>query len=430
MKGVEIITMKMSNIRSSILFRLVSAGVILALAIAGFYSLVGLAAQLGNPVLSIPSNLTALPGSTVAVPITFTANGSQIASLVFSIDYDQSLLLYDDTLPNAISFSLPADFVGSCSADLTDTDGEIDCFVLDPTTPLASLPDGVVLTVTLRTLSPPSDTFASVGFSTDSPPASFGDTEGQSVAGSTSDGAVWVGTGPPPLFIPKAFMPFVSHNLLPVITLIPTNTPTATATLVTTGTATATPTNTGTPTKTATPPSCSDLIINGGFEKDKAWELPITVYTAGYSSDRSHTGDRSLRTGIVDSADNVFSYSSGRQLVNIPEDSSSAKLKFWRYAISGETSSILSPGIPTGRLFETSGLSSNDLQYVIIVDANDNWIGTLLWQLSNSRTWINEQFDLLDYAGESIKVQFGTFNNGTDGVTSMYVDDVSLQVCP
>ena len=424
MKGVEIITMRISKIKSSILVRLVSVGLILALTIAGLYSLVGLAAQLGSPALSIPSNLTAPPGSTVAVPITFSSNGNQIASLVFSIDYDQNVLLYDDSLPNAISFSLPADFVGSCSADITDTDGEIDCFILDPTTPLAALPDSVVLTVTLRTLSPSSDTFATVGFSTDSPPASFGDVEGQSVAGTTSDGAVWVGTGPPPLLFPKAFLPFVGRELLPVVTLIPSNTPTATPTLVLTTTPTATPTN------TATPPSCSNLIINGGFENNKAWELPATAYTAGYSSDRSHNGNRSLRTGIVNSLDNVFSYSSGRQLVHIPSASSSAQLKFWRYSISGETSSKLALGIPTGRSFETSIVSSNDLQYVIIVDAYNNWIGTLLWQLSNNRTWTSEQFDLIDYAGMNIKVQFGTFNNGTDGVTSMYVDDVSLQVCP
>ncbi len=396
----------------------------MALAIAGFYNLAGLAAQLSGPALSIPSNLTALPGSTVAVPVTFSANGNQIASLVFSIDYDQSVLLYDDSLPNAISFSLPADFVGSCSADTTDTDGEIDCFILDPTTPLAALPDSVALTVTLRTLSPPSDTFASVGFSLDSPPTSFGDTEGQSVAGTTSDGAVWVGTGPPPLLFPRAFVPFVGRNLLPVVTLVPTNTPTATSTLILTQTPTATPTN------TATPPSCSDLIVNGGFENNKAWELPATAYTAGYSSDRAYNGSRSLRTGIINTQDNVFSYSSGRQAVYIPANASTAQLKFWRYAISGETTSNLSLGIPTGRLLGTSVLSSNDLQYVIIVDANNNWIGTLLWQLSNNRTWTKEQFDLLDYAGMTIKVQFGTFNNGTGGVTAMYVDDVSLQVCP
>jgi len=32
--------------------------------------------------------------------------------------------------------------------------------------------------------------------------------------------------------------------------------------------------------------------------------------------------------------------------------------------------------------------------------------------------------------GKTIKIQFGTYNDGLGGVSSMYVDDVSLQMCP
>jgi len=34
---------------------------------------------------------------------------------------------------------------------------------------------------------------------------------------------------------------------------------------------------------------CSEAIVNGGFENDTGWELPITEYTAGYSTDLFHS---------------------------------------------------------------------------------------------------------------------------------------------
>ena len=70
------------------------------------------AAALAGPQLSISSNIPASPNSTVVVPVIFTSNGSDIASTVFSIDYDETWLSFDETLPNAIEFTLPPDFAG------------------------------------------------------------------------------------------------------------------------------------------------------------------------------------------------------------------------------------------------------------------------------------------------------------------------------
>ena len=124
------------------------------------------AAAIVGPQLSISSNIPASPNSTVVVPVIFTSNGSNIASTVFSIDYDETWLSFDETLPNAIEFTLPVDFAGQCAPDQADPDGEIDCFILDPLVPLASLPDGVVLNITLRTKNPLSPVAAKAGFST------------------------------------------------------------------------------------------------------------------------------------------------------------------------------------------------------------------------------------------------------------------------
>jgi len=88
------------------------------------------AVALVGPQLSISTNIPANANSTVVVPVQFTSNGFNIASTVFSIDYDQTLLSFDDTIPDAIDFNLPSDFSGACSPDLGDTDGEISSSIL------------------------------------------------------------------------------------------------------------------------------------------------------------------------------------------------------------------------------------------------------------------------------------------------------------
>ena len=40
------------------------------------------------------------------------------------------------------------------------------------------------------------------------------------------------------------------------------------------------------------------------------------------------------------------------------------------------------------------------------------------------------QPDLHVYAGQQIMLQWDTYNDGTGGMTAMYVDDVTLQACP
>lgn len=67
-------------------------------------------------------------------------------------------------------------------------------------------------------------------------------------------------------------------------------------------------------------PTCEELVINGGFEVDEAWWFPVTAYTAGYSTDRAHSGNHSMRLGIVDWSESVYSYSSGSQKVTIPSE--------------------------------------------------------------------------------------------------------------
>jgi hypothetical protein len=373
-----------------------------------------IAAPSGSPHLSIKSNIPADPNSKVVVPVRFTSNGSNISSIVFSIDYDETWLRFDNSLPNAIVYTLPNGFGGSCTPDTDDTDGEIDCVILPSTVPLPVLPDGVIIKVKLLTKSPTTPVSARVGFSANSPPTSFGDNLGQSVPGTTKDGSVQIGPGIAPVGTPWAYLPAIFRNLF----VSPTAPPSVT------------PTSTFTPTPSGTPGVCENLIINSDFENEKGWEIPVTMYTAGYSKNQAHSGVQSMRTGIDPPTTNVFSYSSARQLVTLPDNGTSAKLRLWIYPISGEKSlANQSPQLTLGEPFGTEYFSW-DFQYILVLDQYNNLIQVLDNQLYDSESWEFREFDLSNYIGSyPIKIEFGTYNNGSGDVSAMYVDDVTLEVC-
>ena len=228
--------------------------------------------------------------------------------------------------------------------------------------------------------------------------------------------------------VSSMYMDDMTLDICTNTTPTPTSPPTATPLPTNTPTPTLIPTPTFTPAPSATPSACLERITNGGFENDSAWELPITEYTAGYSTALFHSGARSMRTGIVIPADNRYSYSSTRQLVSIPSNAVNATVSFWLYPISGEAASLPVPSIPKVSVFGITPLAG-DVQYVIILDPYNNWIDTLVWQRVNTQAWTYSTFDLKRYAGQSIKLHFGTYNDGYGGITALYVDDVSLITC-
>jgi photosystem II stability/assembly factor-like uncharacterized protein len=171
-----------------------------------------------------------------------------------------------------------------------------------------------------------------------------------------------------------------------------------------------------------------DIVIDGGFEAGSGWEL-AGARPAGYSTRLAFGGEHSLRVGIAN-AGNALAYSSARQVVTIPADATAATLRCSIYPVSGETtlateSQILAQGQ------ETAGLSAaGDAQYLLLLDPNndDATVATLFRSLSNAQEWQPYTFDLLPYAGRSLKLHFGVYNNGAGGQTAMYVDDVSLVI--
>ncbi|MCA9972367.1 MAG: hypothetical protein KC425_19230, partial [Anaerolineales bacterium] len=180
------------------------------------------------------------------------------------------------------------------------------------------------------------------------------------------------------------------------------------------------------PTDTPTPVVCTELLANGGFEQVGAWVIEVNAYPAGYETAVVHSGSWAARIGIVNPADNQFSYSSIWQTVSVPAGVDQATLTFWLHTLS----SGARWGPPAN--FDLDGLDlallTDDAQYVLVYD-QANQQHTLVFQRVNAGAWQAFQFDLTGFAGQTIRLYFGVFNNGSGGVTGMYLDDVSLRVC-
>jgi len=142
-----------------------------------------------------------------------------------------------------------------------------------------------------------------------------------------------------------------------------------------------------------------------------------------------------MRTGIINPAANTYSYSDTYQVISIPSDAEQVILGMHLYAQSSELATTNSaqnslPAVPQTGLAFGDAVLSGDVQYVLVLNQYDSILETLVWQLKNNQTWEYREFDLLDYKGQTIHLQFGTYNNGWGCVTAMDVDDASLQVCP
>ncbi|MEJ5310721.1 MAG: sialidase family protein [Anaerolineae bacterium] len=172
-----------------------------------------------------------------------------------------------------------------------------------------------------------------------------------------------------------------------------------------------------------------EWLVNGDAELNTGWYFPITPSTADYSTAQAHGGARSIRLGIVGTA-NKFSYSSARQRVTLPATATAAQLSLWLYPTSTEVQqaafspeiapAVEEPGLPS------AAPTAGDAQFILLMDDNERILQTLVWTLDNSRTWKPYTFDMRAYIGKSVWVHFGVYNDGVGGTTGMYVDDVSL----
>jgi hypothetical protein len=239
--------------------------------------------------------------------------------------------------------------------------------------------------------------------------------------------------------LPRAYLPLVMRafkdatsgptptataTLSPTVTITPSATATdlgaPTLTRPPTATATRSPTPTTTvgpspslmasPTTTtvATPqptPLYHQLVVNPSFETDEGWTLQGGA-PPGYSVSRGHKGVRSMRLGILAPGTGGV-WSSVRQAVSIPQSASEAQLSFYYFPVSSPVDS--------------------DYMYFILRRAGDGEeLKREVW-MEREQVWNLQTFDLQPYAGQTVELWIGVYNDG-QGITTVYLDDVELWV--
>jgi len=181
---------------------------------------------------------------------------------------------------------------------------------------------------------------------------------------------------------------------------------------------------------------CTAQLSNGGFETDAAWSLPVTPYSADYSTEQVHSGERSMRAGIVKATDNVLSYSSAVQTVQIPTNTQTVTLSFWWYPVSTEGNGAQAASVVDEATLQAvadgvvpAAPPVGDQQYMLLLNPQNRVLARLLWTRSNAQSWQQSSFDLTAYAGQTVRVLFGVYNDGANGVTALFVDDATLESC-
>jgi hypothetical protein len=107
-----------------------------------------------------------------------------------------------------------------------------------------------------------------------------------------------------------------------------------------------------------------------------------------------------------------ITYSSISQTVSISAGST-ATLRYWTYPICEDA---------TGA----------GAQYVWVVDATGETqiITQLPLPCEDLRAWDERELDLSPFAGQTIRLHFSVRNDAGISVTTTYLDDVRLEVCP
>ncbi|MCC7161421.1 MAG: M4 family metallopeptidase [Anaerolineae bacterium] len=176
-----------------------------------------------------------------------------------------------------------------------------------------------------------------------------------------------------------------------------------------------TPATTGAPPppSNTTPQGCVNLVVNGAFETDEAWNDISGERSVLIDTELPRTGKRSAWLGGQDKEPVQTIY----QDVSIPANATRVQLEYYRY-LHQETSGF-------------SGLFASDARFGAVIANTDGEIIGAVEKLVSSQAddrWVGKQFDLSQLAGKTIRLAF-TSENPVGNVSSMFVDDVALIVC-
>jgi hypothetical protein len=186
--------------------------------------------------------------------------------------------------------------------------------------------------------------------------------------------------------------------------------------------------------------ACDAPILNPSFETVPYYWNPISLNANGYepyyTSEKFNTGVESSFTGIRDGQLNIPSWSRWRtHEITIPITATSADVTLFLFPKTGETVAKADLKAPDIIGFNTESPDmpqlAGDGQFVAVTDQIGNIKGLLVWVLQNDQAWVSfGPLSLLPWAGQTVKLEIGSYNDGFGGVTSAFVDDVNVSVCP
>ncbi len=153
------------------------------------------------------------------------------------------------------------------------------------------------------------------------------------------------------------------------------------------------------------PPACEERLRNGGFEADLAGTWEIFNATAPITRVQSpvYEGRWAVRLGDLQAT--RASYATLWQRVSL--DGRQATLTLWR--------------LPQIR-------DAGDRFYIGFRNARSEWIPLRVDQV-NTGAWERVSLDLTPYAGQTITLTIGVYNNGSGWSSAAVIDGMSLQVC-
>ena len=197
-------------------------------------------------------------------------------------------------------------------------------------------------------------------------------------------------------------------------------------TVTVTPTFTTTPVTPLPPDRTPLPPNCTDIILDGDFEDpdmgwgaggETGWKFGEDPVPPRYASDQRRTGLRALILGNPpdDGSVDRTSYSSVRQLVNIPDGATIAYITWSHLSLSQEAAGEVN--------------ANTDRQEMIPLAPNQMPISIKYRTRVNDSNWKDERRDLTELIGKNFYVYFNVYNDGNGLRTWMYLDNVRLVVC-
>jgi hypothetical protein len=157
--------------------------------------------------------------------------------------------------------------------------------------------------------------------------------------------------------------------------------------------------------------SSTELISNNGFEGTLSPWILGGVKVPIVSTARIHTGADSMRLGATSASGSTEPNgdSSAYQSVTIPANATTATLTFWYSTYTTDTIQY-------------------DWQEAQIQDSNGATLLQVFKLAANNTAWTQQTVDLKPYAGRTIKIYFNCHGDGATDPTTLYVDDVSVQV--